>query len=59
MLTDDNFPLVFNIYISPLLKPSIRHGASLAKMDVRVLLGHFAATLQYVIGNLKCNLSAV
>ncbi|KAM3532778.1 hypothetical protein MY4038_003955 [Beauveria bassiana] len=59
MSTDDKFPLVINICTSPLFKLSMRHDAGLAKLDARLLLEHFVATLEHVARNVKSKLSAV
>jgi amino acid adenylation domain-containing protein len=46
---DADFPLVINMLISTRLKLSVRHNSSIPKMDVRVLLNHFTATLHRAI----------
>ena len=59
MSADDKFPLVINISTSPLFKMSMRHSADLPKLDARLILEHFTATLQNVTENPKQRLSEV
>ncbi|KAI3336418.1 putative nonribosomal peptide synthase [Xylariaceae sp. AK1471] len=47
--TDAEFPLVLNLSVSTKFRLSLRHNSTVHKMDARILLDHFAATLHEVI----------
>ncbi|RJE24545.1 Condensation domain protein [Aspergillus sclerotialis] len=59
MTADDSFPLVLNIGTSPELKLSMRHDAGVPRADIRILLDHFAATLQHMIKKPQSNISSL
>jgi amino acid adenylation domain-containing protein len=59
MSADDDFPLVLNVSISTKMKISMRHNSAVHRMDARVLLDHFAATLQHVIEHHHSTISAL
>ncbi|KAA8643885.1 Nonribosomal peptide synthetases (NRPS) [Aspergillus tanneri] len=61
MTADDEFPLVFNLCasLSAGLRLCMRHNTSVARADVRILLDHFAVTLQQVIENHQSNVASL
>ncbi|PWY87257.1 non-ribosomal peptide synthetase [Aspergillus sclerotioniger CBS 115572] len=59
MTADADFPLVLNLSASSGLKLSMRHNLAVPRTNVRVLLDHFAATLQHVVENPQSNISAL
>ncbi|GLB08010.1 nonribosomal peptide synthase [Aspergillus tubingensis] len=59
MTTDADFPLVLNLSASSELKLSMRHNLAVPRTNVRVLLDHFAATLQQVVEKPSVNIAAV
>jgi amino acid adenylation domain-containing protein len=54
---DADFPLVLNLSISTKFRLSVRHNSTVPKMDVRVLLDHFAAAMHEVMGNYHLTIS--
>ncbi|KAL8936307.1 MAG: hypothetical protein Q9216_005001 [Gyalolechia sp. 2 TL-2023] len=48
---DADFPLVLNVSASEKCRLSMRHNSTISRMDVRILLDHFNATLFQVIEN--------
>ncbi|OJJ70923.1 hypothetical protein ASPBRDRAFT_196470 [Aspergillus brasiliensis CBS 101740] len=59
MTADADFPLVLNLSASSELKLSMRHNLAVPRTNVRVLLDHFAATLQQVVETPSVNIAAV
>ena len=56
---DADFSLVLNLSISTKFRISVRHNSTVPKMDVRILLDHFAAAMQQVTENYHFNISDV
>lgn len=54
---DAEFPLVLNLSVSAKIRLSVRHNSTVPRMDVRILLDHFAATLHQVLENHHSNIS--
>lgn len=48
---DADFPLVLNLSVSTKFRLSVRHNSIVPKVDIRILLDHFAATLHQVMEN--------